>query len=101
MNWKKGRISTVERAPKMGNDRLAWRVTFYEGDDVGYSQHDVTIHFGKDGHLFICDEGSLGEQSIYLYPTQVKRLRGLLRNIPQPKIPKFVSRKAKPTPHED
>lgn len=94
-DWKKGRYVSVKSEEKLSGDRFAWGINYYEGDDIGYHQNDVIIHFGKDGHLFLVDENSNGGSAVYLYPSQAKKLRGLLRNTKQPAIPKFIPRKKK------
>lgn len=92
-SWHKGRLVQVVPTPKSKEDLLAWKITFYEGDNIGHRSNDVCVHFGKDGHLFLSQEDD-GERSVYLYPSQVKKLRGLLRDIRQPPIPKFKARRA-------
>ncbi len=89
-NWHKGRkVSVISDKPLTDYERIAWKICYYEGDDVGYMENDVTVGFGKDGSLHIRGD----DHSVFLYPAQVKKLRGLLRNIRQPPIPTFKQRK--------
>ena len=76
MEWHKGKIVKEIKQKTEENDIVDVVLKYYNGDNSGYTDHDIEVSIGKDGSVHFC--GDPEYEQVYLYPEQVKLLFKIL-----------------------
>jgi hypothetical protein len=78
--WRLGKVIEQDPINLLSGDYAAIKIGYFNGTENGTETHDIEVHLGNDGYLFLCEVGDM-EKMVYLYPEQVKAMLKLINDL--------------------
>lgn len=78
MEWYKGIISKVNVLRPKPDEKKSVEITYYHGNENGYSENNVRVSIMKDGAISFSDD-DIESRGVYFYPEQARHLRQTLK----------------------